>query len=116
MTTTLLDRIGMLVTNDPHGHAPSTARDEWALGILTDAAIVLEDNRVAWIGPAQGAPAADERHDCAGAAVLPGFVDSHAHLVFAGDRSGEFAARMAGKAYSAGGIRSTVAATRTATD
>ena len=116
MTTTLLDRIGMLVTNAPHGKAPSTGRDEWALGILTDAAIVLEDRRVAWIGPARGAPAADERHDCAGAAVIPGFVDSHAHLVFAGDRSGEFAARMAGQAYSAGGIRSTVAATRTATD
>ena len=116
MTTTLLDRIGMLVTNAPHGKAPSSGRDEWALGIVTDAAIVLEDRRVAWIGPARGAPAADERHDCAGAAVIPGFVDSHAHLVFAGDRSGEFAARMAGQAYSAGGIRSTVAATRTATD
>jgi imidazolonepropionase len=116
VTTTLVDRIGMLVTNDPHGHAPSTDRDQWALGILTDAAIVLEDRRVAWIGPARAAPAADERHDCAGAAVIPGFVDSHAHLVFAGDRSAEFAARMAGQAYSAGGIRSTVAATRTATD
>ena len=116
MTTTLLDRIGMLVTNAPHGKAPAAGRDEWALGILTDAAIVLEDHRVAWIGPARGAPAADERHDCAGAAVIPGFVDSHAHLVFAGDRSAEFAARMAGQAYSAGGIRSTVAATRTATD
>ena len=56
MTTTLLDRIGMLVTNTPHGKAPSAGRDEWALGILTDAAIVLEDDRVAWIGPARGRP------------------------------------------------------------
>jgi imidazolonepropionase len=116
VTTTLLDGIGMLVTNDPHGHAPSSGHDEWALGVLTDAAIVVEDDRIAWIGPAQGAPAADERHDCAGAAVIPGFVDSHAHLVFAGDRSAEFAARMTGQPYSAGGIRSTVAATRSATD
>jgi imidazolonepropionase len=116
VTTTLLDRIGMLVTNNPHGKAPIAARDEWALGVLTDAAVVLEDHRIAWIGPSRGAPAADQRHDCAGAAVIPGFVDSHAHLVFAGDRSGEFAARMAGQAYSAGGIRSTVTATRSATD
>jgi imidazolonepropionase len=54
--------------------------------------------------------------DAAGQAVLPGFVDSHAHLVFAGERSAEFAARMAGEQYAAGGIRSTVAATRAATD
>ncbi len=116
MSTTLLDRIGMLVTNDPLGRTPSTHRDEWALGIRTEAAIVIEDDRIAWIGPARGAPAADERHDCAGAAVIPGFVDSHAHLVFAGDRAGEFAARMAGQPYSAGGIRSTVTATRAASE
>lgn len=116
MTTTLLDRIGMLVTNDPLGRTHSSCRDEWALGIRTDAAIVIEDERIAWIGPSRGAPAADERHDCGGAAVIPGFVDSHAHLVFAGERSGEFAARMAGQPYSAGGIRSTVAATRAASD
>ncbi len=116
MTTTLLDQIGMLVTNDPHGRAPSTGRDEWSLGIRTDAALVIEDRRIAWIGPSRGAPAADKRHDCAGAAVIPGFVDSHAHLVFAGDRTEEFAARMAGQPYSAGGIRSTVAATRAASD
>jgi len=116
VTTTLLDQIGMLVTNDPHGHTTSTCRDERALGIRTDAALVIEDHRVAWIGPSRGAPAADQRHDCAGAAVIPGFVDSHSHLVFAGDRSGEFAARMAGQPYSAGGIGSTVAATRAAAD
>jgi imidazolonepropionase len=116
VTTTLLDRIGMLVTNTPHSRAPVDGRDEWALGILADAAIVIEDHRIAWIGPSRGAPAADRRHDCAGAAVIPGFVDSHAHLVFAGDRSAEFAARMAGQAYSAGGIRTTVAATRGASD
>ena len=48
--------------------------------------------------------------------MLPGFVDSHSHLVFAGDRAQEFAARMAGEPYAAGGIRTTVAATRAATD
>ena len=71
---------------------------------------------IAWTGPASRAPAADERVDAAGRAVLPGFVDSHAHLVFAGERGAEFAARMAGLPYSAGGIRSTVAATRAASD
>jgi imidazolonepropionase len=71
---------------------------------------------VAWTGPAGQAPAADEAVDCGGGAVLPGFVDSHAHLVFAGERSAEFAARMAGQPYQAGGIRGTVAATRAAPD
>jgi imidazolonepropionase len=71
---------------------------------------------VAWTGPAAAAPETDERVDAAGRAVLPGFVDSHAHLVFAGERGAEFAARMAGLPYSAGGIRSTVAATRAASD
>ncbi len=83
---------------------------------LTGAALVIEDGRVAWTGPGGQAPAADEAVDCGGRAVMPGFVDSHAHLVFAGERSAEFAARMAGTPYQAGGIRSTVAATRAAPD
>ncbi|PRY19747.1 imidazolonepropionase [Pseudosporangium ferrugineum] len=91
-----------------------TADDE--LGILHDAALVAEGGRIAWLGPAAQAPAADERLDAGGRAVLPGFVDSHAHLVFAGDRAAEFAARMAGEPYTGGGIRTTVAATRAATD
>jgi len=104
VTTTLLTGIGLLATQD----------DE--LGELTDAALVIEDGRFAWIGPAGQAPDADERVDVAGRCVLPGFVDSHAHLIFAGDRSAEFAARMSGQPYTAGGIRSTVAATRGASD
>jgi imidazolonepropionase len=79
-------------------------------------ALVIEDGRVAWTGPASRAPAADQIVDAGGRAVLPGFVDSHAHLVFAGERGAEFAARMAGQRYQAGGIRSTVAATRNAGD
>ncbi len=98
----LITNIGELVTNS----APA----------LHDAALVIEDGAVAWTGPAAGAPAADEVVDAAGRAVLPGFVDSHAHLVFAGERGAEFAARMAGQPYRAGGIRSTVAATRAASD
>jgi imidazolonepropionase len=105
----LVDRIGELVTNDP-------ALGDGALGTLADAALVVEEQRVAWVGPAGAAPAADERIDADGAAVLPGFVDSHAHLVFAGDRAEEFAARMAGAPYTGGGILTTVAATRAATD
>src|SRR5215469_16852292 len=83
---------------------------------MSDAALVIDGTKIAWAGQAGGAPAADERVDAAGRVVLPGFVDSHAHLVFAGERGAEFAARMAGIPYSAGGIRSTVLATREATD
>jgi imidazolonepropionase len=103
----LITNIGELVTNAP---------EDGAFVAIGAAAVVLADGRVAWAGPAAGAPAADERVDAAGRAVLPGFVDSHTHLVFAGERSAEFAARMAGRPYSAGGIASTVAATRAATD
>lgn len=77
---------------------------------------MLEGDRLAWIGDAAVAPVADEAVDVAGRAVLPGWVDSHTHLVFAGDRTAEFEARMAGEAYSAGGIAVTVEATRKATD
>ena len=83
---------------------------------LADAAVVVEGSRIAWVGPAAEAPAADVRVDAGGRAVIPGFVDSHSHLVFAGDRAAEFAARMTGEPYSAGGIRTTVAPTRAATD
>ncbi|MFC5061342.1 imidazolonepropionase [Actinomycetospora atypica] len=102
--------IGELVTNDP------ATGDGSPLGLLHDAALVVEDDRIAWVGPAHRAPAADRRVDHEGDAVIPGFVDSHAHLVFAGERSAEFAARASGRPYSAGGIRTTVAATRAASD
>ena len=105
----LVTGIGELVTNMP-GQRPG------GFAALDRAALVIEDGLIAWIGPAAAVPAADASVDVAGRAVLPGFVDSHAHLVFAGDRSAEFAARMAGLPYQAGGIRSTVAATRAATD
>ena len=106
--STLLTNIGELVTNDP------TADD--LLGAIAGGALVIEGARVVWVGAAGDAPAADEVVDLGGRAVLPGFVDSHSHLVFAGDRAAEFAARMAGESYAAGGIRTTVAATRAATD
>jgi imidazolonepropionase len=83
---------------------------------LSDAALVLDGAEVAWTGPAADAPAADTRVDVEGRAVLPGWVDSHTHLVFAGDRTAEFNARMAGKPYRAGGIQVTVDATRAASD
>lgn len=85
-------------------------------GPLTRAALVLDGARVAWFGRAADAPAADERVDVEGRAVLPGWVDSHTHLVFAGDRTAEFNARMAGRPYQAGGIQVTVDATRAASD
>ena len=102
----LITNIGELVANEP-----------WTqFSAITGAALVLDEGRVAWSGPASRAPAADQLVDAERRAVLPGFVDSHAHLVFAGERSAEFAARMAGLPYQAGGIRATVAATRNATD
>ena len=78
------------------------------------AGLVIADSHVAWIGDSADLPAADEVIEAGGRAVIPGFVDSHTHLVFAGDRSAEFTARMAGEPYAAGGIRTTVAATRAA--
>ncbi|MEW2356216.1 imidazolonepropionase [Spirillospora sp. NPDC029432] len=105
----VIRNVGELVTNEPGlGDGP--------LGVIRDAALVLDGDRVAWTGPASRAPAADEAYDAAGRAVLPGYVDSHAHLVFAGERAEEFAARMSGRPYAAGGIRTTVARTRAATD
>ncbi|EWC61455.1 Imidazolonepropionase [Actinokineospora spheciospongiae] len=86
------------------------------LATLRGAALVVDGDRVAWVGSAARAPAADSRVDVGGRAVLPGWVDSHTHLLFAGDRTAEFAARMAGEPYTAGGIATTVAATRAATD
>jgi imidazolonepropionase len=105
MTALAIDSIGLLVTNDE-------ALGEGPLGIVRDAALVIEDGGVVAIERA-GADA-DERFDAAGRCVLPGFVDSHTHLVFAGDRAEEFAARMAGAPYEAGGIRVTTDATRAA--
>ena len=102
--TTLLTGISELTTQDPE------------LGTLPDAALVVDADRIAWVGPAARAPAADRRVDLGGRAVVPGFVDSHSHLVFAGDRAAEFAARMAGDRYDGGGIAATVAATRAASD
>ena len=109
MSGLLFDNIGTLITNDPQvGDDP--------LGLLRDAALVVEAGVVVWAGPKSAIPqgAATDRVDVDGATVLPGFVDSHAHLVFAGDRTEEFAARMAGRPYAAGGIATTVAATRAA--
>ncbi|GIF06742.1 imidazolonepropionase [Actinoplanes siamensis] len=101
----LITNIGELFTNDSH-----------ARSLPASAAVVLDGERIAWVGAAADAPAADERIDADGAAVLPGFVDSHAHLMFAGDRAAEFGARMAGEPYTGGGIRTTVGATRAASD
>lgn len=107
--TTALTNIGTLVTNDP-------SLGDGALGVRHDAAVVFEDGVVAWVGDSADAPAADTGHDLGGRAVLPGFVESHSHLVFAGERAEEFAARMSGEKYAAGGIRTTIEATRAASD
>ncbi|MFF7365563.1 imidazolonepropionase [Streptomyces sp. NPDC008125] len=110
MTSTVLTHISGLVTNDP------AQGDGSPLGLVRDAAVVIDGDRIAWTGESARAPAADRAVDAGGRAVLPGFVDSHSHLLFAGDRTEEFHARMSGRPYTAGGIRTTVAATRAATD
>ncbi|MET7611269.1 imidazolonepropionase [Streptomyces seoulensis] len=109
-SSTAIINIATLVTNDP------SLGDGSPLGLIQDAALVIDGERVVWAGESSKAPATDNRLDAGGKAVLPGFVDSHSHLVFAGDRTAEFNARMSGRAYSAGGIRTTVAATRAASD
>ena len=106
MTTRLIRAIGELTTNDP------SLGDGTAMGRLKDAAMVVDESRVLWVGANSHAPDADEVLDVGGAAVTPGFVDSHTHLVFSGERSDEFEARMAGEAYDGGGIVRTVEATR----
>ncbi|PPG02906.1 imidazolonepropionase [Pseudoclavibacter sp. RFBI5] len=101
MSATVFRNIGELTTNGD-------------LGVLHDAALVLDGQRVVWVGADVDAPAADSSFDVGGRAVLPGWVDSHTHLAFAGDRSTEFAARMAGETYTAGGIKVSVERTRAA--
>lgn len=129
MTATLITNIGELTTNVPVGGD--------RCGTLHHAAVLIDAGRIAWVGPADAAPGREpvrgardgtrripghaaltvsEVVDAGGRALLPGFVDSHTHLVFGGDRADEFAARMAGRPYEAGGIRATVAATRAASD
>ncbi len=107
----LVTGIAELVTNDP------TIGDGSSLGIVHNAALVIDsDLMLAWLGSAASAPAADVCVDVAGRAVIPGFVDSHTHLVFAGDRANEFVARMSGSPYDGGGIATTVAATAAASE
>lgn len=105
--TLVVDRIGLLVTNDP-------ALGDGPLGLVADASVVVDDGIVVSVGPS--GQVADECVDADGACVVPGFVDSHTHLVFAGDRAEEFTTRMAGRPYDGGGIRVTTAATRSASD
>lgn len=107
MAAVVVDNIGVLVTNDP-------ALGVGPLGLVERASVVVDDGLVVAVGPAGAA--ADERIDAAGRCVIPGFVDSHTHLVFAGDRAAEFTARMAGQPYDGGGIQVTTQATRTASD
>jgi len=104
-----ITNIGSLVTNDPDA-------GEGPLGVIPEAALVMMSGRIVWTGPMADLQPADESFDAQGNAIVPGFVDSHAHPVFAGDRADEFAARMKGEAYQAGGIHRTVRLTREATN
>jgi imidazolonepropionase len=109
VSSVAIANIGSLVTNDE-------TLGVGKIGERSNAGLVIEHGRVVWVGDSSDLPSADSRVDVGGQAVIPGFVDSHAHLMFAGDRAAEFSARMEGKPYSAGGIKTTVAATRAATD
>lgn len=118
MTSTLYTSIGELWSFDPEHGAVDSAKlaTSAEAGVVGDAALVVEDGVVAWSGPASAAPDADARVDLAGSVVVPGWVDSHSHMVFDGDRSAEFEARMAGQSYAAGGIAVTTQATRAASE
>jgi imidazolonepropionase len=109
MKSVAITNIGSLVTNDE-------SLGKGKLGEIQNAALVIEDGKVSWVGKQSELSATDEVLSVDGRAVIPGFVDSHSHLLFAGDRSEEFSMRMQGQKYSAGGIQSTVEATRQATD
>lgn len=111
MTRTLVSNIGLLVTND-------STQDGTPLGLIKEAALVIDNGVISWVGSNREAAKSDFENsiDARGNCVIPGFVDSHSHIIFAGDRSGEFRARMKGEKYSAGGINSTVALTRAATN
>jgi imidazolonepropionase len=107
-----LTGIGHLVTNDE-------TVGQGKLGVLHDAALVADNaGNVSWVGKQSelGSHFDGKPTDVGGRAVIPGFVDSHTHLVFAGDRALEFESRMQGKPYAAGGIKTTMASTRAATD
>ena len=107
MSSIAFTNIATLVTNDSIG--------DGALGVLREATLIVEDGLIAAI--TQGKPSGvDSEIDCSGKTLLPGFVDSHSHLIFAGDRAEEFSARSRGQKYTAGGIASTVSATRAASD
>ncbi len=110
-TAVLLTDIAQLVTCDGPDDSPASA-----LGIIEDAALIHQHGEIVWLGAASQAPPADHAISLGRRTITPGFVDSHTHLIFAGERSGEFAARMAGVPYDGGGIASTVAATRGADD
>ena len=109
MSQTLIKNIGLLVTNN-------SEVDGTTLGLIENAAILIESGKVKWVGASESSPSAEKSIDASGKCVIPGFVDSHNHLIFAGDRSKEFAARMAGQKYEAGGIAYTVELTRKASD
>ena len=103
--TLVIDNIGELVTN-------ARGLGAGPLGTVENASVVIDGDTVVAVGPAGAV--ADERLDAGGRCVMPGFVDSHTHLVFQGDRAEEFTRRMAGEPYDGGGIRVTTEATRAA--
>lgn len=111
MSRTLVDNIGLLVTNNP-------SMDGSPLGLIKDGAFLIEDGVISWVGESSSAPRSEisNRIDAQGRCIIPGFVDSHTHLIFAGDRSDEFRARMLGEPYAAGGINYTVELTRRASN
>jgi imidazolonepropionase len=104
-----LTNISQLVTNN-------SALGDGQLGVINDAAITVTGGIVSWVGQSSQADSSVPKTDVGGRSLIPGFVDSHSHIMFAGDRSEEFAARMAGAPYSAGGIKVTTEATRKASD
>ena len=111
MSDLLVTDIGCLVTNE-------VAIDGTPLGIIHDAAFSVSNGKVSWVGSRSEVKVSKHQNvvSAKGKTVIPGFVDSHNHLIFAGDRAAEFSARMQGQPYAAGGINYTVEQTRSASD
>ncbi|WP_216322019.1 imidazolonepropionase [Deinococcus aestuarii] len=113
---TLFTGISQLVTPAPGPQRGAAMRE---LTVLEDAALLVRDGLIAWVGPSRDAPSAPQGHDLGGVAVVPGLIDPHTHAVWAGDRLADFEARVEGVSYEemlarGGGIRSTIRATAAA--
>lgn len=123
MMNLFVRNIGQLVTGAAHGARAKAGPDMQELGILQDAGVLCREGTITWVGPmstfSERLPEDMPELDASGMVVVPGFVDSHTHMMFAGDRAEEFGLRARGATYReiaerGGGILNTVRHVRAA--